>query len=81
MKQFKKGVYGFVYDSCNGEVTHIYECKLSRDEARIISDSLPKNHTLFTELDNNLNEFFDFTSKEQLMNDTEGLNEVFEWID
>lgn len=81
MIQFKKGVYGFVYDSCDGEVTHIYECKLSKNETHIISDSLPENHTLFTELDNNLNEFFDFTSEEQLMNDTEGLNEVFEWID
>lgn len=81
MIQFKKEVYGFVYDSCDGEVTHIYERPITREEARIIGDSLPENHTLFTELDNNLNELFNFTSKEQLMNDTEGLNEVFEWID
>ena len=81
MIQFKKEVYGFIYDSCDGEVTHIYERPITREEARIIGDSLSENHTLFTELDNNSNEFFDFTSKEQLMNDTEGLNEVFEWID
>jgi len=81
MIQFKKEVYGFVYDSCDGEVTHIYERPITREEARIIGDSLSEDHTLFIELDNNLNELFNFTSKEQLMNDKEGLNEVFEWID
>ena len=79
MLVFKNNVQGFIYDSVYGRVTKIYNEPLSEEKIEIINETLDEDDVLFTDIDF-INELFTIDSKEDLQNDSEGLNEVLNFI-
>lgn len=79
MLVFKNNVQGFIYDSVYGRVTKIYNEPLSEEKIEMINEILDENNVLFTDIDF-INELFTIDSKEDLENDSEGLNEVLNFI-
>ena len=80
MLVFKENVCGFVYDSQYGTVTEVYNEPLTEREIFLINNVLDEDVCLFTDIED-CNEMFAITSKEDLLDDEEGLNEVFDFID
>jgi hypothetical protein len=78
MIKFKSEVKGFIYDTCYGNVKKVFT-ELTEQEIEIINKVLSEDDMLITE-SSNVNELFEFETEDQLKNDSEGLNDVFEWI-
>jgi hypothetical protein len=75
MVQLKNGVTGFIYDSIYGCVKTIFTKPINNELMFISEDDV-----LF--IDNEtINSMLEFDSKEALENDSEGLNEVLEWVE
>ena len=79
MLVFKENVYGFVYDSSIGNVDKIYNKPLTENEIELINEVLSEDDVLFTNI-KDVKEMFEITSKEDLLDDEEGFNEVFDFI-
>ena len=79
MLVFKENVYGFVYDSVDGTVTKVYNEPLTEKEIFLINNVLDEDVCLFTDIED-CNDCFDIITKEDLDNDEEGLNKVFDFI-
>jgi hypothetical protein len=80
MLVFKENVYGFVYDSQYGNVVEVFNEPLTERDIFLCNSILGEDSCLFTDIDD-CNEMFEILSKEDLGNDEEGLNEVFDFID
>lgn len=83
MLVFKENVYGFIYDSQYGNVTKIFKTELDEETIELVKETIDEDYDcLFTNSDlEEVNEMFTFDSKEDLVNDEEGFNDVFDWID
>jgi hypothetical protein len=79
MVKLKKEVKGFIYDTCNGHVKKVFN-SLTEQEVKTINKVLNEDDMLITESDD-LNELFEFETEDQLNNDHESLNKVFEWCE
>jgi hypothetical protein len=79
MLVFKENVYGFVYDSSIGNVDKIYNKPLTENEIKLINEVLSEDDVLFTNIED-VRDMFEITSKEDLEDDEEGFNEVFDFI-
>jgi hypothetical protein len=79
MLVFKENVYGFVYDSSLGSVKKIYNKQLNENEIDLINEILSEDDVLFTNI-KDVREMFEITSKEDLLDDEEGFDEVFDFI-
>ena len=79
MLVFKENVYGFVYDSSIGNVEKIYNKPLTKNEIDLINEILSEDDVLFTNI-KDVREMFEITSKEDLLDDEEGFDEVFDFI-
>ena len=79
MLVFKENVYGFVYDSSIGNVKKIYNKQLTKNEIDLINEILSEDDVLFTNI-KDVREMFEITSKEDLLDDEEGFDEVFDFI-
>jgi hypothetical protein len=79
MLVFKENVYGFVYDSSIGNVKKIYNKQLTENEVELINEILSEDDCILVDIEE-CNCLFEITSKEGLLNDKEGLNEVFDFI-
>jgi hypothetical protein len=77
--QFKSDVYGFVYDSADGEVTKVFTTPLNESELKLVSSVLGEDDCVFTDIEQ-VNELFDF-SDGSLECDVEGLNTVLEYAE
>ena len=77
--QFKSDVYGFVYDSVNGEVTKVFNTPLNESELKLVSSVLDEDDCIFTDIDS-VNEMFEF-DENSLECDVEGLNTVLEYAE
>jgi hypothetical protein len=80
MLEFKENVFGFVYDSSIGNVKKIYNKQLTEYEIELINEVLDEDDVLFTNIED-IREMFEITSKEDLEDDEEGFNEVFNFED
>ena len=78
MLKFKEGVFGFVFDSANDEITKVFNRVLSADEAILIMEVISDDNCLFED-EEVINEMFTVESEEDLL-DSE-LNRVLDWID
>ena len=78
MIKFKSEVKGFIYDTCYGHVKQVFT-ELAEQEIEIINKVLSEYDMLITE-SSDVNELFEFETEDQLKNDSEGLNNVFEWF-
>ena len=79
MVKLKSEVKGFIYDTCYGHVKKVFN-SLTEQEIQTINKILDEDDMLITENDN-LNELFEFETEDQLKNDPESLNKVFEWCE
>ena len=79
MIKLKNEVKGFIYDTCYGHVKKVFN-SLTEQEIQTINKILDEDDMLITENDN-LNELFEFETEDQLKNDPESLNKVFEWCE
>jgi len=79
MLVFKENVYGFIYDSCLGCVKKIYNKQLNENEIEMINEVLSEDDVLFVDIEN-CNDMFEILSIEDLNNDEEDLNEVFDFV-
>ena len=79
MIKFKSEVKGFIYDTCYGNVKKVFT-ELTEQEIEIINKVLHEDDMLITE-SSDVNELFEFGTEDALKNDSEGLNDVFEWYD
>ena len=79
MLKFKENVYGFTYDSSIGNVEKVFHSPLSEEEVSLFSELLDDETCVFTSIEE-CNEMFEIMCSEDLENDKEGLNEVFEFI-
>ena len=77
--QFKVLVYGFVYDSANGEVTKVFNTPLNESELKLVSSILDEDDCIFTNIDL-VNAVFEF-DENSLECDVEGLNKVLEYAE
>ena len=77
MVKLKSEVKGFIYDTCNGHVKKVFN-NLTEQEIKTINKVLDEDDMLITEY-SDVNELFEFETEDQLKNDSEGLNYVFEW--
>ena len=73
MLKLKENVFGFVYDSCHGTIVEV--CTEYVDVENIV---LNDDDYVFV-YNENVNNLFEISSKEDLENDEEGLSEVLEW--
>lgn len=73
MVKLKNEVTGFIYDSVYGYIKTIFTEPISSYLLVDEDDMLVVNE--------NVNELFPFSSKEDLEDDVEGLVEVLEWVD
>ena len=78
MLKFKEGVFGFVFDSANDEITKVFNRVLSADESILIMEVISDYNCLFED-EEVINEMFTVESEEDLL-DSE-LNRVLDWID
>ncbi len=78
MLKLKDGVTGFIYDSCHGHVKKVFNDNLTEQEIKTINHFLFEDDMLITK-DDDLNELFEFETEDELTNDHESLNKVFEW--
>ena len=78
MLKFKEGVFGFVFDSANNEITKVFNRVLSADESILIMEVISDYNCLFED-EEVINEMFTVESEEDLL-DSE-LNRVLDWID
>ena len=78
MLKFKEGVFGFVFDSANDEITKVFNRVLSADESILIMEVISDDNCLFED-EEVINEMFTVESEEDLL-DSE-LNRVLDWID
>jgi len=74
MLKLKEGVTGFVYDSMYGTIIEI--CTEYVDIENIV---LNDDDYVFV-YNENVNNLFEISSKEELENDEEGLSELLEWV-
>ncbi len=80
MLVFKENVYGFIYDSQYGNVTKIFKTPLDKDDIKLLRETIDEDYDcLLTDI-NDCNEMFEIKSKDDLLNDEEGLNAVFDFI-
>lgn len=79
MIKLKSEVKGFIFDTCYGQVKQVFN-SLTEQEIEIINKILNEDDVLIVESDN-LNELFEFETEDQLKNDHESLNKVFEWCE
>jgi hypothetical protein len=77
MVKLKSEVKGFIYDTCYGHVKKVFT-ELTEQEIEVINGVLYEDDMLITEY-SDVNELFEFETEDQLKNDSEGLNYVFEW--
>jgi hypothetical protein len=77
MVKLKSEVKGFIYDTCYGHVKKVFT-ELTEQEIEVINKVLYEDDMLITEY-SDVNELFEFETEDQLRNDSEGLNYVFEW--
>jgi len=80
MVKLKENVFGFIYDSMYGNVQQIFTEPLSEQEIKTINKFLNEDDMLFTD-NEDINDMFEFDCKEDLVNDSEGLNEALEWCE
>jgi hypothetical protein len=73
MVKLKNNITGFIYESVHGYIKTIFTEPIS-SYLMIGKDDMLVN-------DENVNELFSFSSKEDLEDDVEGLIEVLEWVD
>lgn len=74
MVKLKSEIKSFIYDSVYGGVVSVFKTEMNVNELY-----LGDNYSF---VDNDyVNELFEFSSKEALENDSEGLAEVLEWVD
>ena len=78
MLVFKKDVFGFIYDSQIGNVIHIFRTPLNDEAIDSYVKNLGEDEFMFTDIEE-ARDMFDIESKEQLDNDGEGLNNVFDF--
>jgi hypothetical protein len=79
MLVLKENITGFIYDSVYGRVTKIYNEPLSEEKIEMINETLDEDDILFSDIES-INEMFTIDSKENLESDSEGLNEVLNFI-
>jgi len=79
MLVFKENVYGFVYDSQYGSVRTVFNRQLTENEVELLNEILSKNDCILVDIEE-CNCLFEIISKEDLLNDEEGLNKVFDFI-
>jgi hypothetical protein len=76
MLVLKENVTGFIYESIEGRVIEIFNDEINVNDLELDEDML-----LFTNADIDfINEMFTIDSKEDLESDSEGLNEVLNFI-
>ncbi len=80
MLVFKKNIFGFIYDSSIGNVEKVYNEPLTQREKEMIWDVLDEDTCLLTQIED-CNDLFNIGTKDELMDDKEGLNEVFDFIE
>ena len=78
--QFKENVYGFIYDSQYGEITKVFNKPLTASEEETILEVLGEDDLLFTNTEE-IVDTFEINDKDILDNDSEGFNEVLEFVD
>ena len=79
MLVFKENVYGFIYNSQIGNVVEVFNKPLTYDEILLVDRILNEDCSLLVDIED-CNECFMILSKEDLDNDEEGLNEVFDFV-
>jgi len=80
MLVFKENVYGFIYDSQYGNVTQIFKTSLDEDDIKLLRETIDEDYDcLLTDI-KDCNEMFEIKSLDDLLNDEEGLNAVFDFI-
>jgi len=80
MIKFKENVYAFIYNSEIGGYEKIFYRELLDSEVELINEIISDDDVLITR-ESNINELFEFYSKEELDEDNEFLNFIFDWID
>ena len=73
MVKLKSEIKSFIYDSVYGGVVNVFKTEMN------VSELYLGDNYCFVDNDY-VNELFEFNSKEALENDSEGLNEVLEWV-
>ena len=76
MVRLKNGVTGFIYDSVYGSVKTVLTKPIS--ELNLVWGEDDDRVLIVNE---NVNDLFEFRSKNDLENDVEGLSEVLEWVE
>ena len=77
MLKFKEGVFGFVFDSANDEITKVFNRVLSSDEAILIMEVISDDNCLFED-EEVINEMFTVDCEEDLSDDE--LSRVLEFV-
>ena len=77
MLKFKEGVFGFVFDSANDEITKVFNRVLSADEAILIMEVISDDNCLFED-EEVINEMFTVDCEEDLSDDE--LSRVLEFV-
>jgi hypothetical protein len=80
MLVFKENVYGFVYDSQYDNVRTIFNRPLTQQEIDFSLEILGNDDCLLVDIEE-CNEMWKISCKEDLDDDEDGLNEVFDFID
>jgi hypothetical protein len=77
--KFKDNVYGFIYDSCYGQVNKVFTEPLTEKELKLVESVVGEYDCLFTDI-KSVNEVFEF-DEDSLSCDVEGLNKVLEYVE
>ena len=77
MLKFKEGVFGFVFDSANNEITKVFNRVLSADESILIMEVISDYNCLFED-EEVINEMFTVDCEEDLSDDE--LSRVLEFV-
>jgi hypothetical protein len=77
--KFKEGVYGFIYDSCYGQVNKVFTEPLTEKELKLVESVVGEYDCIFTDI-KSVNEVFEF-DEDSLSCDVEGLNKVLEYVE
>ena len=79
--KFKEGVYGFVYDSCYGQVNKVFTEPLTEKELKLVESVVGEYDCIFTDI-KSVNEVFEFDAESLCVDiDEEGLSKVVEYVE
>jgi hypothetical protein len=77
--KFKDNVYGFIYDSCYGQVNKVFTEPLTEKELKLVESVVGAYDCIFTDI-KSVKEVFEF-DEDSLSCDVEGLNKVLEYVE